>query len=379
MTFLTMNKLSLIQIVAFLTILVSGPACNGPVKKDISNEKANSALLNNTVAPPGDVRCILQDKEGNIWFGIRGNGLYKYDGKSFTQFTVKDGLDCNNIYCILEDKEGKLWIGTEEGLCLYNGKTFDKIQIPVPENLPPNKNTYYQNHWVFSMIQAKNGKLWFATMDGVYIYDGKSFTHFPLKEAANGFLSSNAKVERMLEDNAGNIWLGGRTNEGIFRYDGKSIAHFNLPQLIQGQNGPRPKLHNWGWPQLQDKDGNIWFSNWGGAYRYDGTSFTSFTKKEGLHGGVTRIMEDKNGNLWFGGDAGAGLSMYDGKSFTRFTTEHGLINNSIWSILEDKTGNIWVGTRETGLSLYDGKTFVTYSEYKPEPVSTKGDAKKKGR
>jgi ligand-binding sensor domain-containing protein len=58
------------------------------------------------------------------------------------------------------------------------------------------------------------------------------------------------------------------------------------------------------------------------------------------------------------------LSRYDGTSFTRFTTRDGLIDNSIWSILEDKTGNIWVGTRETGLSLYDGKTFSTYSEYK---------------
>ncbi len=97
---------------------------------------------------------------------------------------------------------------------------------------------------------------------------------------------------------------------------------------------------------------------------YDGKSFTSFTKSDGLNGGVTRIIEDKKGNLWFGGDAGAGLSLYDGQSFTHFTTEDGLLNNSIWSILEDKTGNLWVGTRETSLYLYDGKTFITYSEYK---------------
>ena len=70
-----------------------------------------------------------------------------------------------------------------------------------------------------------------------------------------------------------------------------------------------------------------------------------------------------------GGDAGAGLSRYDGTSFTRFTTKDGLIHNSIWSILEDKAGNIWVGTRETGLSLYDGKAFVTYSEYQHEPAT----------
>jgi ligand-binding sensor domain-containing protein len=110
---------------------------------------------------------------------------------------------------------------------------------------------------------------------------------------------------------------------------------------------------------LQDKNGNIWFSNWDGVYRYDGKSFTSFTKKDGLSGDmVTRIIEDKKGNLWFGG---AGLSRYDGKSFTRFTTKDGLITQRVWSIWEDKTGNLWIGG-DGGSSLYDGKTFFFPNE-----------------
>jgi ligand-binding sensor domain-containing protein len=347
------------QVFTLLTILLFGTACNGPVKKDLPKEKEHPKLIK-TISDPqfGTVRCSLQDNEGNLWFGTTENGLYKYDGKSFNQFTVNDGLDCNKIYCILEDKDGKIWIGTEAGLCLYNGKTFDKLQIPLSKNLPPNKNPNYQNHWVYSMLQAKNGKLWFVTIDGVYIYDGKSFTHFPMNEAANGFLTSNDKVERILEDNAGNIWFGGRTNEGVYRYDGKSVTNLKLEELFQ--NGPKPKPHNWGWPQLQDNSGNIWFSNWGGAYRYDGKSFTSFTESDGLAiGAVTRIVEEKNGNLLFGG--ADGLCRYDGKSFTCF--KDGLINPWIWTIFEDKIGNLWVGTR-LGLYLFDGKIFINYSEYK---------------
>ena len=111
---------------------------------------------------------------------------------------------------------------------------------------------------------------------------------------------------------------------------------------------------------MQDKNGNIWFSNWNGTYRYDGKSFKSFTKNDGLSGDmVARIIEDQKGNLWFGGD---GLSRYDGKSFTNFTTKDGLINNSIFSILEDTNGNIWVGARNTSLSLYDGNTFTPFSK-----------------
>ena len=356
------------QAFAFLTILIVGTACNGQVNKDLPKETEHPKLIINIGNPRyGNVQCGLQDKAGNLWFGTTLNGLYKYDGKSFSRFLVADGLNSNNIYCILEDKDGKIWIGTEAGLCLYDGKTFAKIQIPLRKNQPPNKNDLYRNsHWVFSIMQAKSGKLWFATIDGVYIYDGKSFTPFIVNEGVSGLASSNNNVEHILEDKAGNIWFGGRGVKGVYRYDGKSVINIKPVELSYVRHtGPIDSIRigqNWAWPQLQDKNGNIWFSNWGGVYRYDGKSFTSFTEKDGLSVDVvTRIIEDNKGNLWFGG---AGLCRYDGKSFTRFTTKDGLINQGVWSILEDKTGNLWVGTRETGLYLYNGKTFITYSEYK---------------
>src|SRR5678810_1123243 len=124
--------------------------------------------------------------------------------------------------------------------------------------------------------------------------------------------------------------FGGRVNEGVSRYDGKSLTNLKV-------NGK-----DWAYPALLEKNGNIWFNNWNGAYRYDGKSFN---KKDGLSNGpVTKIIEDKDGNLWFGG-AGRGICRYDGKTFTCFTSKDGLINNDVWSILEDRDGNLWVGTR----------------------------------
>ncbi len=159
MTIRTMKKyFSQTQVFTFLAILIFGTACNGPAKTDLPKEKASNSTqisaehpkLIKTIGNPryGNVQCGMQDKEGNLWFGTTQNGLYKYDGKSFTQFLVADGLNSNNISCILEDKDGKIWIGTVAGLCLYDGKTFTEIQIPLPKNLPPNKNQYYRNsHW----------------------------------------------------------------------------------------------------------------------------------------------------------------------------------------------------------------------------------------
>jgi ligand-binding sensor domain-containing protein len=358
-------KILQVQVVSFLTMLVFSTACSGPAKKELSKEPEHPKLIK-TIGDPkyGNVQCSLQDQAGNLWFGTTENGLYKYDGKTFSRFLVADGLNSNGVYSLLEDKDGKIWIGTEAGLCLYDGRTFSEIQIPLPKDLPPNRNARYRNaHWVYSIMQARSGKIWFVTIDGIYVYDGRSFTLFPVDEMPNGYLTSNDKVERILEDKEGNIWFGGRTNEGVYRYDGKTIVNFKLEELFQ--NGPTPKPHNWAWPQWQDKQGNIWFSNWGGAYRYDGKSFTDFSRKDGLPGMVTRIIEDKMGNLWFGGD---GLSRYDGKLFTSFTTKDGLANPGVWSVLEDDNGNLWIGTRATGLYLYNGTSFLAYSEYSKQPA-----------
>jgi ligand-binding sensor domain-containing protein len=348
--FMNLSKLSFLSLL-WVTMFLN--PCNGQVKKSLlkGNETTSNTqpkLIHRSTNPGDNVHGGLQDKEGNLWFVTTGDGVYRYDGKSFAQFTTTNGLNSNNVNCILEDKDGKIWIGTVAGACLYDGKTFTEIKIPLPKSLAPNK--YHNTHDVFSIMQDKSGKLWFATIDGVYVYDGKSFTSFIVNEGVGGYKSSNNNnVEYILEDKAGNLWFGGRVNKGVFRYDGKSITNL------------KPDGDNWAWPVLQDRKGNIWFSNWNGAYRYDGKSFTTFTKNDGLcSDGVSRITEDKNGNLWFAG--GDGICRYDGKTFTCLTTKDGLANKGIWSILEDKNGDLWIGSSNTGLCRFDGNTFTSFSE-----------------
>lgn len=311
-----------------------------------------------------NVHCSLQDKAGDLWFGTTGEGVYRYDGKLFTQYTIKDGLSSNTVWSMLEDKTGNIWFGTNNGICRYDGKTIVKMPIPLIDSSNSDANTPANNTWsettnVWSIMQDKKGKLWFATTHGVYCYNDALFTRCLENNSIvnNSGLQINS-VEYVLEDRAGNLWLGGRGNAGVFRFDGKSITRFY------------PDYGFWAWPVLEDKNGNIWFSNWSGVFRYDtdpkdgAGRLTNFTKAAGLcSNGITRIIEDKNGNIWFGSDSeNGGLCRYDGKSFTHFTTKDGLINNSIWTILEDKAGNLWIGTRNTGLCRFDGNSFKCFSE-----------------
>jgi ligand-binding sensor domain-containing protein len=87
----------------FLGICLSFTSCNGQVKKDLpqaSNTEQKIALVgqtkmiknhftNQNQAIADNVHCGLQDKAGNLWFGTTGDGVYRYDGQTFTNFTTK--------------------------------------------------------------------------------------------------------------------------------------------------------------------------------------------------------------------------------------------------------------------------------------------------
>ena len=103
------------------------------------------------------IRCMLQDKSGNLWFGTYGGGVSKYDGKSFTHFTEKEGLSNNTVVSMLEDKSGNLWFGTYGGVSKYDGKSF--THFTEKEGL--------SNNTVRSILEDKSGNLWFGSRFGL--------------------------------------------------------------------------------------------------------------------------------------------------------------------------------------------------------------------
>ena len=336
--------LSIFWVTVFFT------TCNGQSKTTLPKENAGLLKIKTQSKNSGDnVHGSLQDKKGNLWFATTADGVYRYDGKTFTNFTTKDGLNSNGIFAIYEDKKGNIWFGTDKGLSRFDGKIFSPFITSYGNYINPFTNTPTTYIFVNSILEDKNGNFWFGAENGVYCYDGKTFTRFldnPNVINSNKF--DPKLVLSMIEDKKGNIWFTTRT-EGIYCFDGLSLTNY------------KPNNETWFRGLLEDRNGNIWIGRREkGVCRYDGKTFTNILQN-GIFDSCTinEIMQDKKGNIWFATES---AWRYDGKTFQNISKKDDLRNHDTWCVLEDKAGNFWIGTRNTGLYRYDGKTFTNFSE-----------------
>src|SRR5688572_28619881 len=159
------------------------------------------------------VTAICEDGQGVFWFGNNNTGLTSYDGSKFTTVTSTDGLLSNTVNCMLYDSDSTLMVGTTNGLNvrLKNDKIWRYYtllaNIPIQSIIQDKKGihwigttgygiiylkdqAFYQVlddncadcNFINSILEASDGKIWFATAGGVKFFDGISYTLFSVDQ-----------------------------------------------------------------------------------------------------------------------------------------------------------------------------------------------------
>ncbi len=245
------------------------------------------------------VASLFEDSNGNLWFGMTRGGVYRYNGKNFTLFTTEDGLADNTVYSIAEDGLGNIWFGTEHGVSRYDGRAFKSYTT----------RDGLSGDYVNAVLKDRTGTMWFGTNKGICLFDGKSFKG--LTDEANLTLQ---KVGSLFEDRKGHIWIGCDAQQaggqGLCRYNGVAITALVNPYYVMYM--------------CEDRKGNLWLAHNKGAddvyfglYRYDGNTFTNITKQDQPDNPVIfGIREDRDGNIWYG--TAKGVCRFDGHSFDCF-------------------------------------------------------------
>ena len=313
--------------------------------------------------PHIEVRVIYRDPDGVMWFGTRGGGVSRYDGREFVNFTIRDGLVSNRVRAIYRNPEGIMWFGTENGISRYDGSEF--FNFTTADGLVDNR--------VWDICRDADGVIWFGTHGGVSRYDGESFFNFTTED---GLAGNNVMAVHC--DSDGLMWFA--THGGVSRYDFDTQSYSTQASATQSKDGE--KFINLTFADgfidhrvntiSRDAEGMMCFGTHDGVSRYDGQEIVNFTSKaDGLVGGSVRsVCCDMDGVLWFA--SLGGILRYDGKRFVNFTTQHGLFGTHeevCGEVYCDPDGILWAGTYDDGVSRYDRETFISFSEQDGLPGS----------
>ena len=273
----------------------------------------NGLLSNNVMA-------LEEAPDGGLWVGTHGGGLTHISAAGkWTHHSVPD-LGDPFVYQVLADVSGEgYWVATWSGLSHFDGekwRTYTEADGLVDD-------------WVYAMAQEKNGTLWLGTEGGVSVFDGATWT---THNHADGLGADAARIEGY--EVIGNPSRHHRTTPG------KTADGYNPNYVLAA---------------LIDAHGNKWFGTWGaGLSRFDGSSWVSYTKAEGLGGNyVTDLYADAEGVIWATTDGG--VSVYRDGRWETYAQADGLIADSVFTVQVDKHGRKWFGTM-SGISRLDGFT-----------------------
>lgn len=201
--------------------------------------------------------CLAKD--GKIWLGSNGYGLYCYnynkDGKTYVKsFTTNNGLANNTVKGIVEDNQGMLWIATDNGLSIFNPKTETFSSYSREDGLLSSQ--FYFN----GAIRDAKGKIFLGTDEGLMAVTGVNhavhnsarlrFTEFLVDNqpvfAGSDYLDDDISIAKRLciheSDKSFTIFFSalnyGSDSQGVYLYRMKGYEN-DWVQLQPGQHSVR--------------------------------------------------------------------------------------------------------------------------------------------
>jgi len=154
-------------------------------------------------------------------------------------WTMEDGLPVNTVNSVVQDDLGYIWFTTYDGIVRFDGIEFKNYNHSTTEEIP-------QNRAVFMHKQAGAG-IWVTLENGGVLLIGNNDQQFMHFDERDGFTSSN--TTHLMEDSEGRMWFS--TFNGLYMYDGISFS-----RMVDRETAKENRISY----AYEDVDGSIWAS-----------------------------------------------------------------------------------------------------------------------
>ena len=297
------------------------------------------------------ITSIYIDEGGIKWFGTE-NGLSAYDGETFTNYTVADGLPENQINDIDARGSGtgsQLMVATGRGAGMLDrtGSLIRSISLFL------SSNSGLAGDRVTSLIHDRENVTWFGTDGGVSVqFEGNWM------DCEENDLIREYEITDMAAgpDSISFVCLSGK---GVALMDPgvdavTTVTYYEWPfSPLPSDNVQAIYIENYHYQWIGTDEGLAFHGNFDPKQQWE-----LFSEEDGLiNNHVLSVRGDGTGITWIG--TAAGVSRYDGEAWTSYSVLDGLAGDSVFCIAIDPDGSVWFGT-QNGASNFNGTDWKNF-------------------
>ncbi|QQS34842.1 MAG: response regulator [Ignavibacteriales bacterium] len=351
-------------------VLWIGTYTTGINKYNISSEKIRTIEFNQSINDEyPEVSAVLEDKNKTLWIGTGSGRIFKVTDQFSSDYKIHQQIATQDLISyfggvevrsMIQAKDGTIWAGTfGDGIYLFRDDGTKSSHINFD---PQNKNSI-PNNFIHSIFESEDGHIWIGTGAGglcEYNPEAKKFILYKNIPNDSTSLSSN-EIAAICEDGYGSIWAGSTTG-GLNRLNRQTGRFERFTHDVTNLNS---LTSNRVICLYVDSKAQTWIGTFGGGlnlWKPETKSFTHFTTMHGLPSNIINsIVEDTDGNLWISTDKGISKFIVSENLFKNYDVNDGLQGNEFIQnagYASKITGMLYFGGKN-GLNIIDPKNLNT--------------------
>ena len=297
------------------------------------------------------VYSIIEDRNGNLWFGLLQKGLYRQpiapNGFNYMGYRLgheRNAIGSACVVSVLIDSQHRTWVGTDkDGLYLFDAN--DRLLRHLLDGFPST---------VMAIEEGADGRIWIGSYgEGSGWIDPASMKFHPITYPNDDHLI----IMDIAADKEGRLWFATMRHGMLCLSPGdQQIRTYVMKPGADNDRMVNSISNNFVSQVYASDDGQrVYAATSMGICCLDiaSGSWTKVFDSNCLnYSEPVRVVREYDGRVWYG--TNVGLYCYDLKTreTRHYTADDGLADNGIASIERDQQGKMWITTSH-GMTLFD--------------------------